>query len=66
MTLSEEIGSPDITGVERVDGLQGALIVRPQGPEPLKYLYDEERIITMSDWYHDQYGSLTFATSRSL
>lgn len=52
------------TGVERVDGLQGALIVRPQGPDPLASLYDEERIIALDDWYHDLYGELTFATSR--
>lgn len=51
-------------GVERVDGLQGALIVRPQGADPLASLYDEERIITLDDWYHDLYAELTFATSR--
>ena len=51
-------------GVERVDGLQGALIVRPQGPDLLESLYDEERVVTLTDWYHDLYGSLTFATSR--
>lgn len=51
-------------GVERVDGLQGALIVRPQGPDPLQSLYDEERIINLDDWYHDLYAELTFATSR--
>lgn len=47
-----------------MDGLQGALIVRPQGADPLASLYDEERIITLDDWYHDLYAELTFATSR--
>lgn len=50
--------------MERVDGLAGPLIVRPAGEDPLAKLYDEEKIIGLTDWYHDLYGPLTFATSR--
>lgn len=51
-------------GVERVDGFEGPLIIRPNGPDPLEELYDEEKIISLNDWYHDLYAPLTFATSR--
>ena len=34
------------------DGLRGALIIDdPQ--DPFKDLYDEEMVLTLSDWYHD-------------
>jgi iron transport multicopper oxidase len=34
------------------DGLRGPLIVHePQGQDPFKGQYDEEVILTVSDWY---------------
>jgi iron transport multicopper oxidase len=39
------------------DGLRGALIIND--PEnPYKNLYDEELILTLSDWYHDEMSVL--------
>ncbi|MCJ1454539.1 hypothetical protein MMC28_004892 [Mycoblastus sanguinarius] len=39
------------------DGLRGALIVNDPN-SPYKGQYDEERILTLSDWYHDQTPTL--------
>ncbi len=51
------------SGMEKVDGLYGPLIVRPRnGIEPFQY--DEERILLLSDDYHDTSGSLTFPLNR--
>jgi len=46
------------------DGLRGPLIIHD--PEsPFKALYDEELILTVSDWYHDQMpGLLSFFISK--
>lgn len=43
------------TSMDRMDGLQGAIIVDdPNNPEQqaLKDMYDEDRIIFIQDWYH--------------
>lgn len=43
------------TSLDRMDGLQGAIIIDdPNDPEEqaLKALYDEERVIFLQDWYH--------------
>jgi iron transport multicopper oxidase len=40
-----------------VDGLRGPLIVHDP-EDPHKDLYDEEVVITLSDWYHDQMENL--------
>ena len=45
-------------GVERVDGFYGPLIVRPNGPEAL--VYDEERMLLISDSFHGQANAMTF------
>ncbi|KAK0652067.1 multicopper like protein [Cercophora newfieldiana] len=47
------------------DGLRGPLIVRD--PEnPFKEMYDEELVLTVSDWYHDQMpGLLSFFMSKA-
>ena len=39
------------------DGLRGALIVNDPG-SPYKGQYDEEIVLTLSDWYHDQVHDL--------
>ena len=39
------------TGMERIDGLEGPLIVRPPGVDPLAGQYDEEKIIFLTDWW---------------
>lgn len=46
------------------DGLRGPLIIND--PEtPFKDLYDEELVLTVSDWYHDEMpGLLKFFISR--
>lgn len=43
------------TSLDRLDGLQGAIIiVDPNDPDEqaLQELYDEERVIFLQDWYH--------------
>jgi L-ascorbate oxidase len=43
------------TSLNRLDGLQGAIIIDdPNDPQEqvLKEMYDEERIIFLQDWYH--------------
>jgi len=43
------------TGMERVDGLQGAIVITDPHDEDeklLRTLYDEERILFLQDWYH--------------
>src|SRR4030081_3681092 len=40
------------------DGLRGALIVQDPN-SPFKGQYDEQIVVTLSDWYHDQIPSLT-------
>jgi iron transport multicopper oxidase len=47
------------------DGLRGPLIVHD--PEnPFKEMYDEELVLTVSDWYHDQMpGLLSFFISKA-
>lgn len=40
-----------------MDGLRGPLIV-DDPDSPHKDLYDEEMVLTLSDWYHDQVPSL--------
>jgi iron transport multicopper oxidase len=40
------------------DGLRGALIVQDPN-SPFKGQYDEEIVVTLSDWYHDQMPTLT-------
>ena len=37
--------------MERIDGLEGPLIVLPQGVDPLAGQYDEEKIIFLTDWW---------------
>lgn len=49
-------------GVEKVDNFFGPLIVRPQGPEPIRY--DEERILLLTDNYHEEAAPLTFGLNR--
>jgi iron transport multicopper oxidase len=39
------------------DGLRGALVVNDPD-SPYKGHYDEERVLTVSDWYHDQMPGL--------
>ncbi|KAL9116382.1 MAG: hypothetical protein Q9187_007095, partial [Circinaria calcarea] len=39
------------------DGLRGALIVNDPD-SPYKGLYDEEIVLTLSDWYHEQMATL--------
>ena len=50
------------SGMEKVDGFFGPLIVRPRGPEPFQY--DEERILLLDDNYHEQAGPLSFRLNR--
>ena len=38
------------SGLERVDGLGGPLIVKPVGADPFAGMYDEETIIYLNDW----------------
>ncbi|KAK4453704.1 Cupredoxin [Podospora aff. communis PSN243] len=46
------------------DGLRGPLIVHDPG-SPFKEMYDEELVLTVSDWYHDQMpGLLSFFISK--
>lgn len=52
------------TGMERVDGLQGPLIIKPAGADALAGQYDEDKVVLMTDWYHDLYGPLAFANAR--
>ena len=40
----------DHSASNKADGLQGALIVRANGPEP--WTYDEERTLFLTDWFH--------------
>lgn len=40
------------------------MIIRPPGRDVLAGLYDEEVVISMTDWWHDLYGPLAYATSR--
>lgn len=39
------------------DGLRGALVVHDPN-SPFKGMYDEEVVLTVSDWYHDQMPDL--------
>ena len=45
-----------VLGVQKVDGLQGSLIVRrPPGEDPNEHLYDEDlpaHVMTVLDWFH--------------
>ncbi|CAL8462933.1 g2467 [Coccomyxa elongata] len=50
------------SGNEKVDGFSGPLIVRPAGPEP--FMYDEERVLYLSDNYHTSATALTFPLNR--
>jgi iron transport multicopper oxidase len=46
------------------DGLRGPLVINDPGT-PFKDLYDEELVLTVSDWYHDEMpGLLKFFMSR--
>lgn len=45
-----------------MDGFYGPLIVRPAGPEPL--VYDEERLLLISDSFHGQANPMTFRLNR--
>ena len=40
----------DHSASNKADGLQGALIVHANGPEP--WTYDEERTLFLTDWFH--------------
>ena len=48
--------------MEKVDSFFGPLIVRPSGPEPVKY--DEERILLLTDNYHQGSTPLTVGLNR--
>ena len=50
------------SGMEKVDSFFGPLIVRPAGPEPLRY--DEERVLLLTDNYHQESAPLTFGLNR--
>ena len=52
------------SGMEKVDGLYGPLIVRPRSAGEEPFQYDEERILLLSDNYHDTSASLTFPLNR--
>lgn len=43
------------TGAQYGDGMRGAFIIHDKD-EP--YKYDEERVLTISEWYHDQYDNI--------
>ncbi|KAK3356445.1 Cupredoxin [Lasiosphaeria hispida] len=45
------------TGTQYPDGLRGALIVKDH-IDPYVALYDEEYLLTLSDWYHNEVPSL--------
>ncbi|GMM36749.1 ferroxidase [Saccharomycopsis crataegensis] len=44
------------TGNQYLDGLRGALIIHDS--EPMPFEYDEEVMLTISDWYHDSHKDL--------
>lgn len=50
------------SGMEKVDSFYGPLIVRPAGPEPVRY--DEERTLLLSDNYHEEAAPLSFGLNR--
>ena len=53
------------TSLDRLDGLQGAIIIEdPDDPEEqaLKEMYDEERLIFLQDWYHRSGPSIRTGT----
>lgn len=53
------------TSLDRLDGLQGAIIIEdPNDPEEqdLKEMYDEERLIFLQDWYHRSGPSIRTGT----
>jgi FtsP/CotA-like multicopper oxidase with cupredoxin domain len=50
------------SGTEKVDSFFGPLIVRPRGPEPVRY--DEEHVLLLTDNYHEEAAPLTFGLNR--
>lgn len=50
------------SGTEKVDSFFGPLIVRPRGPEPVRY--NEERVLLLTDNYHEEAAPLTFGLNR--
>jgi len=46
------------TGAQYGDGMRGAFIIHSDDDDDEPFKYDEEKVITISEWYHNQYDEL--------
>lgn len=57
-----------LTSLDRMDGLQGAIIIEDPNNEQekaLQAMYNEERVIFLQDWYHRSGPSIRNGTNKS-